>query len=52
MSRPWPWQQGRRGSGAAPPEDPAEQLDALVGPAAEPENAVLTDNARGGGAGR
>jgi len=55
MSRPWP--QGRRaspgrrpgscrrGRGTAAP-DPVERLDALVGRAPEPENEVLTDEAR------
>ncbi len=35
-----------RGDGAAAPGDLAGRLDALVEPAAEPENAVLTDDAR------
>lgn len=37
---------GARGSGAGAPEDLVERLDALVEPAAEPENSVLTDDAR------
>jgi hypothetical protein len=51
MNRPSPGRQGRprnpgqRGTGAAP-EDLVERLDALVEPAAEPENAVLTDGTR------
>jgi len=35
-----------RGSGAVAPEDLLSRLDSLVEPAAEPENAVLTDDTR------
>ena len=44
MSRPWG--SAEQGEGAAAPGDLVGRLDALVEPAAEPENAVLTDNAR------
>jgi hypothetical protein len=52
VSRAWPWRRildsaGRRGSGTAAPEDLARRLGALARPAAEPENAVLTDDTRG-----
>ena len=48
MSRAWPRREsaGPRGSGAGAPEDLVERLDALVEPAPEPENAVLTDDTR------
>jgi hypothetical protein len=35
-----------RGSGAGAPEDLVDRLDALIPPAPEPENAVLTDDTR------
>ena len=37
---------GAAGSGAGAPEDLVDRLDALVAPAPEPENAVLTDDTR------
>ena len=48
MSRAWPWRgsAGPRGKDDGTPEDLVERLDALVEPAPEPENAVLTDDAR------
>jgi hypothetical protein len=48
VSRAWPRREsaGPRGSGAGAPEDLVERLDALVEPAPEPENAVLTDDTR------
>jgi hypothetical protein len=45
-ARPRRRSQEPRGSGAGAPEDLVDRLDALVAPAPEPENAVLTDDTR------
>ena len=48
MSRAWPRRPGTgpRAGGSGEPEDLVDRLDALVKPAPEPENAVLTDDTR------
>jgi len=50
VSRAWPRRGSAgppgRASGAGAPEDLVDRLDALVPPAAEPENAVLADDTR------
>lgn len=48
MSRAWPWRgsPGPRGSDAGAPAGPIARLVALVTPAPEPENAVLSDDTR------